>query len=118
MSHSAADGVAMVDAAKKSGRIVQIGSQRVSSQICAKAKELIAQGILGDLMLVEGWMGRNDPNGAWQYPPPPDLSPQNLDWDTWQGDVGRSAPSIRSSSRAGAAGRSTAPASPAICWCT
>jgi len=30
MSHSAADGVAMVEAAKKSGRIVQIGSQRVS----------------------------------------------------------------------------------------
>ena len=29
MSHTAADGVAMVDAAKKSGRIVQIGSQRV-----------------------------------------------------------------------------------------
>ena len=33
MSHTAADGVAMVDAARKSGRIVQIGSQRVSSQI-------------------------------------------------------------------------------------
>src|SRR6266550_3174247 len=45
MSHSPADGVAMVDAAKKAGRIVQIGSQRVSSQICAKAKELIAQGM-------------------------------------------------------------------------
>src|SRR5438874_2782718 len=87
MSHSPADGVAMVEAAKKSGRIVQIGSQRVSSQICAKAKELIAQGTLGDLMLVEGWLGRNDPTGAWEYPPPPDLSPQNLDWDTWQGTV-------------------------------
>ena len=87
MSHSAADGVAMVDAANKSGRIVQIGSQRVSSAICAKAKELIAAGTLGDLMLVEGWNGRNDPNGAWQYPPPLDLSPSNLDWDTWQGDV-------------------------------
>ena len=35
MSHSAADGVAMVDAAKRTGRIVQIGSQRVSSQVCA-----------------------------------------------------------------------------------
>src|SRR6266704_1758258 len=69
-SHSAADGLAMVDAAKKTGRIVQIGSQRVSSQICAKAKELISQGMLGDLMLVEGWLGRNDPTGAWQYPPP------------------------------------------------
>jgi predicted dehydrogenase len=87
MSHTAADGVAMVDAAKKSGRIVQIGSQRVSSQVCAKAKQIIAQGLLGDLMLVEGWLGRNDPTGAWQYPPPFDLSPQNLDWDTWQGDV-------------------------------
>jgi len=38
MSHTAADGVAMLDAARKSGRIVQIGSQRVSSSICAKAR--------------------------------------------------------------------------------
>jgi predicted dehydrogenase len=87
MSHSPADGVAMVEAAKQAGRIVQIGSQRVSSQICAKARDLISQGILGDLMLVEGWLGRNDPTGAWQYPPPPDLSPRTLDWDTWQGRV-------------------------------
>src|SRR5204863_368942 len=85
MSHSAADGVAMVAAGKQTGRIIQIGSQRVSSQICAKAKELIAQGAIGDLMLVEGWLGRNDPTGAWEYPPPPALSLQNLDWDTWLG---------------------------------
>ena len=90
MSHSAADGIAMVDAAQKSGRIVQIGSQRISSQICGKAKEMVAQGMLGELMLVEGWLGRNSPTGAWQYPPPFDLSPQNLDWDTWIG----SAPKI------------------------
>jgi predicted dehydrogenase len=91
MSHSPADGVAMVSAAKKTGRIVQIGSQRVSSRICAKAKEMISQGMLGDLMLVEGWLGRNDPTGAWEYPPPPDLSPSNLDWDTWQGRVPKRA---------------------------
>jgi predicted dehydrogenase len=77
----------MVDAVQKTGRMVEIGSQRVSSQVCAKAKEIVASGKLGDLMLVEGWLGRNDPTGAWQYPPPPDLSPSNLDWDTWQGDV-------------------------------
>ena len=91
MSHSPADGVAMVEAAKRSGRIVQIGSQRVSSQLCAKARELVAGGMLGDLMIVEGWLGRNDPTGAWEYPPPPDLSPQNLDWDTWQGTVPKRA---------------------------
>jgi predicted dehydrogenase len=87
MSHTAAEGVEMADAAKKTGRIVQIGSQRVSSVICAKAKELVAKGALGDLMLVEGSLGRNDPTGAWEYPPPSDLSPQTLDWDTWQGTV-------------------------------
>ena len=92
MSHSPADGVAMVDAAKKSGRIVQIGSQRVSSQICAKAKEMIASGMLGDMMLIEGWLGRNDPTGAWEYPPPPDLSPATLDWDTWQAPVATKVP--------------------------
>jgi len=85
MSHSAQDGVEMVAAAKKTGRIVQIGSQRVSSVICAKAKELLAKGIIGELNLVEGSLGRNDPTGAWEYPPPPDLSPQTLDWDTWLG---------------------------------
>ena len=87
MSHVAAEGVEIAEAQKRTGHIVQIGSQRVSSLICKKAKEMIAQGMIGDLMMVEGWLGRNDPTGAWQYPPPFDLSPQNLDWDTWQGTV-------------------------------
>jgi predicted dehydrogenase len=91
MSHSAADGVEMVAAAQKTGRIVQIGSQRVSSLICKKAKEMVAQGTIGDLMMVEGWLGRNDPTGAWEYPPPPDLSPQTLDWDTWLGTAPKKA---------------------------
>ncbi len=89
MSHSPADGVAMVDAARRSGRIVQVGSQRVSSQLCAKVKELLSQGVVGDLTLAEAWLGRNSPSGAWQYPPPPDLSPANLDWDTWLGSAPR-----------------------------
>src|SRR5438045_6501248 len=87
MSHSPADGIAMVAAYKKTGRIVQIGSQRVSSVVCAKAKELLSKGIIGDLNLVEGSLGRNDPCGAWEYPPPTDASLQTIDWDTWQGTV-------------------------------
>jgi predicted dehydrogenase len=85
MSHTAAEGFEMAAAQQKTGRIVQIGSQRVSSVIYAKAKEMIAQGAIGDLCLVEGTLGRNDPTGAWEYPPPTDLSPQTLDWETWQG---------------------------------
>jgi predicted dehydrogenase len=87
MSHTPADGLEMVKAGKATGRVIQIGSQRVSSVLCAKAKELIAKGTIGDLMLVEGSLGRNDPTGAWEYPPPFDLSLQNFDWETWQGDA-------------------------------
>ncbi|HMC57283.1 MAG TPA: Gfo/Idh/MocA family oxidoreductase [Gemmatimonadaceae bacterium] len=91
MSHSPAEGVEMVDAVRKSGRILQVGSQRVSSPDSAKAREMIASGMLGDLMMVEGSMGRNDPCGAWVYPPPPGLSPANLDWDTWIGSAPKHA---------------------------
>jgi len=85
MSHNVADGAAMVAAAKKSGRIVQIGSQRTSSALLAKAKQLYGQGAIGELLSVELSLGRNDPTGAWEYPPPPGLSPENFDWDTWLG---------------------------------
>jgi predicted dehydrogenase len=85
MSHNPADGLAMVAAARKTDRIVQIGAQRTSSVLCAKVREMIANGAVGDLNLIEATMGRNDPTGAWQYPPPFDLSPENLDWDTWLG---------------------------------
>jgi predicted dehydrogenase len=91
MSHNPADGLEMVAAYKKTDRIVQIGAQRTSSVLCAKARELIAQGAIGDLNLIEATMGRNDPNGAWEYPIPPGLSPENLDWDTWQGTVPKKA---------------------------
>jgi predicted dehydrogenase len=87
MSHTVADGLAMVEAARKNNRVVQIGSQRVSSVLLAKAKELYGSGAIGDVEMVELTLGRNDPTGAWVYPPPTDLSPQTLDWDTWLNDA-------------------------------
>ena len=87
MSHTVEQGFGMVEAAKKNNRIVQIGSQRVSSLLCAKAREMYHAGAIGDVQMVELSLGRNSPNGAWQYPPPFDLSTENLDWDTWLNDV-------------------------------
>ena len=79
MTHHVPEGFEMIAAEKKNSRIVQIGSQRCSSIIYAKAKELLEQGAIGDVCLVEGVMGRNDPCGAWQYTVPPDLSPETVD---------------------------------------
>ncbi|HZT69650.1 MAG TPA: Gfo/Idh/MocA family oxidoreductase [Terriglobia bacterium] len=87
MTHKVEEGFEIIEAAQKNNRIVQIGSQRRSSINFARAKELIAQGAIGDVFFVEGILGRNSPCGAWVYPPPPDLSPENLDWDKWLGDA-------------------------------
>ena len=87
MSHTIMQGFEMVEAAEKNKRIVQIGSQRVSSALCAKARDLYASGAIGDIEMVELTYGRNDPTGAWEYPPPPGLSLSNLDWDMWLNDA-------------------------------
>jgi predicted dehydrogenase len=87
MTHHVSEGFEMIEAERKNGRIVQIGSQRRSSVVYAKAKELYEQGAIGEVCLVEAVMGRNDPCGAWQYAVPPDLSPQTLDWETWLGSA-------------------------------
>ena len=50
-----------------------------------KAKALMDEGAIGDLLQVELQLGRNSPGGAWEYPVLPDLSPTTLDWETWQG---------------------------------
>jgi predicted dehydrogenase len=85
MSHSVTEGVEMVKALQATDRILQIGSQVTSAASFIKAKELIAGGAIGEVSLAELTLGRNDPTGAWEYPPPPGLSTDNLDWTTWLG---------------------------------
>lgn len=85
MTHFVGEGFEMLAAEQKNQRIVQIGSQRRSSIVYAKAKELYEKGAIGDVCLVEASMGRNNPCGAWEYTVPPDLSPETVDWETWLG---------------------------------
>ncbi|MBV8895158.1 MAG: Gfo/Idh/MocA family oxidoreductase, partial [Acidobacteriaceae bacterium] len=87
MSHTIQQGFEMVKAAQKNNRILQVGSQRVSSALCAKAHEMIQNGAIGDVEMVELSLGRNSPTGAWEYPPPFDASPETIDWNTWLNDA-------------------------------
>jgi len=87
MSHTAEDGFAMVDAVKKNNRICQIGSQRVSSIMYAKAKEIWDSGRLGQVDTIEAVWDRNSDSGAWMFPIPPDANETTIDWNTWLGDA-------------------------------
>ncbi len=85
MVQQLSEGAQMIEAQKRTGRILQVGSQRVSSIIYAKAKEMLAAGAIGELNMVEAWVDRNSAIGAWQYSIPPDASPANIDWDRFLG---------------------------------
>ncbi len=80
------EGLEIIAAANKTGRIVQVGSQGVSSAAQMKAREIIASGKLGQITLVRATNHRNTAGGAWIYPIPPDASPETVNWDMFQGN--------------------------------
>jgi predicted dehydrogenase len=79
------DGPQVIAAQHKTGRILQVGSQRVSSIVYQKAKDLIENGAIGQINMVEAWWDRNSAIGAWEYSIPPDATPDNIDWDRFLG---------------------------------
>jgi predicted dehydrogenase len=85
MIHSYADGPEMIETARATNRIIQIGSQRVSSIIYLKAKELLASGAIGQLNMVTAHWDRNSSIGAWNYTVPLDASTETCDWARFLG---------------------------------
>jgi predicted dehydrogenase len=80
-------GYDVVAAVKKSNRILQVGSQYVSSAIYRTTREHYQRGAIGRLNLVEAWLDRNTALGAWQYTIPPDASEETVDWDRFLGSA-------------------------------
>ena len=85
MIHLYSDGPEMIETARATKRMIQIGSQRVSSVLYIKAKELLAAGAIGKLNMVSAHWDRNSSMGAWNYTVPPDASPESCDWPRFEG---------------------------------
>ena len=85
MIHLYPDGPEMIETARATKRILQIGSQRVSSLLYIKAKELLAAGAIGQLNMVTAHWDRNSAIGAWDYTVPLDASPETCDWPRFLG---------------------------------
>ena len=85
MIHLYSDGPEIIAAVKASDRILQVGSQRVSSIVYAKAKELLASGAIGKLNMVTARWDRNSSIGAWNYSIPLDASTETCDWPRFEG---------------------------------
>jgi predicted dehydrogenase len=83
MVHRIAEGAELVKAQHDTGKVLQVGSQRVSSIVYAKASELYKAGEIGKLNMVQASFDRQSALGAWQYTMPTDVSEQTVDWDRY-----------------------------------
>ena len=80
------EGFRMYETVKRTGRVFQAGSQFCADPMFHKAAEWIQAGKIGPLVWGQGSYCRNNPkNSEWTYSVDPDASPDNLDWDRWQG---------------------------------
>ncbi len=82
LSHTIHEGHLMRDAARKYDRVVQVGTQRRSSEYCKGAVDYLATGKLGKLCMVKVWHTQvretigNPPDGS---------PPAGVDYDMWLG---------------------------------
>jgi predicted dehydrogenase len=81
MVYKISEGYPVMEAAKKYGKVLQVGSQRVSSIGYAKAKELLAAGEIGKLNMVNAVYDRQSSIGAWEYTIPKDANAMTTNWD-------------------------------------
>src|SRR5246127_4235280 len=80
IAHTMDDACLIRDAVKKSGKIVQVGTQRRSTPAYQKAAEYIQSGKFGDIVMVEMSWNVNQP-GRWRRPEVvPLLKEEDTDW--------------------------------------
>ncbi len=81
-SHNIFEGRKMVEAARKYGRIVQVGHQSRSTEHKKRAIELLRQGVIGKLYMAKGLCFKRRPSIGKQ---PDGAVPPGVDYNTWLG---------------------------------
>src|SRR5215467_4647951 len=87
LAHTIEEGFEIVKVWEQSKKICQVGTQNRSSSLYKKAKEMVQQGMIGDVHFVRAFWYRNSlPNDpAWRYVIPPEANPSNTDWNRFLG---------------------------------
>ncbi|MCW5977716.1 MAG: Gfo/Idh/MocA family oxidoreductase [Bryobacteraceae bacterium] len=89
LAHTIEEGEEIVKVANASGKVVQVGTQNRSNSLYKLAKDMIAQGMVGEIHYVRAFWYRNSlPNDpAWRYAIPADAGPENTDWNRFLGSA-------------------------------
>ncbi|MGD0579325.1 MAG: Gfo/Idh/MocA family oxidoreductase [Bryobacteraceae bacterium] len=92
MTHTINEARQLVEKVKETRRVLQVGSQTTSAQQWWKAKQAIADGAIGQMIMSQGSYHRNSKEGEWNYEIDPDCGPDKkgdayIDWKTWLGSA-------------------------------
>lgn len=81
-SHNIREGRLMVEAARRSGRVMQVGSQSRSTTVLKNGIELIRNGAIGDLLIAKAWNSQRRASIGHKKPTEP---PAGFDYELWVG---------------------------------
>ena len=92
MTRTVEEAKKVYEAVKKTGRIMQVGSQTTSSDQWWKARKAIQDGMIGKLLMSQGSYHRNSTTGEWNWGIDANAGPDgkgddHIDWDMWLGDA-------------------------------
>jgi predicted dehydrogenase len=87
-SHNPAEGAMLVEAQKKYGKVVQMGTQQRSSPHSIEIVGKIHEGLIGRAYYAKAWYSNVRKSIGYGKPAP---VPAQLDWDLWQGPAPRKA---------------------------
>ncbi len=85
VTHALDEGAAIQTAVDGAKRVVQVGGAWINSPLFDRAREIINSGKLGTVTLVSGAWDTASAIDAWQFPFPPDASPESVDFKTFLG---------------------------------
>ena len=71
MTYTIDEGRDIIAAVKRTSRVLEVGSQGVSSPLDATARDVVKSGKLGKVTLIRASYNRNTAGGAWIYPDTP-----------------------------------------------
>ena len=90
MCHTIDEARALVDTVARTNRVLQVGSQTTSAPQWWRARQAIADGAIGDMVMSQGSYHRNSTEGEWNWPIEADAGPNAsgdnyIDWNMWLG---------------------------------
>jgi predicted dehydrogenase len=81
-SHNIREGRLLVEAARRTNRVVQVGTQSRSAPHVVKAMELLRQGAIGEVLVAKAWNSQLRGNIGHAQP---SEAPGGVDYDLWVG---------------------------------